>query len=49
MKDAGFDLLLASTGVDSDAQHFWRKMGYIDCGSLTVRDKAAEIFFQRPV
>ena len=45
MKDAGFDLVLALTGADTDAQHFWRKMGYIDFGSLTVRDKAAEIFF----
>ena len=49
MKDAGFDLFLASIGADSDAQHFWRKMGYIDCGSLNVRDKPTEIFLQRPV
>ncbi|NKB56749.1 MAG: GNAT family N-acetyltransferase [Alphaproteobacteria bacterium] len=47
MKSRGFDLVLTSTNADGDAQHFWRKMGYVDCGALTVRGKAAEIFFQR--
>jgi GNAT superfamily N-acetyltransferase len=47
MKDRGFDLVLTSTGADAGAQHFWRKMGYVDCGALTVRGKAAEVFFQR--
>ncbi|MCZ6616503.1 MAG: hypothetical protein O7E57_00105, partial [Gammaproteobacteria bacterium] len=45
----GFDLVLTSTGADSDAQHFWRNMGYVDCGALTVRNKAAEVFFQHKV
>ena len=47
MRSRGFDLVLTSTNADGDAQHFWRKMGYVDCGALTVRGKAAEIFFQR--
>lgn len=49
MADQGFDLVLISTGANADAQHFWRKMGYVDCGALTVRQKPAEVFFQRAV
>jgi ribosomal protein S18 acetylase RimI-like enzyme len=49
MADRGFDLVLTSTNADGDAQNFWRKIGYTDCGALTVRSKAAEVFFQRRV
>lgn len=49
MSERGFDLVLVSTGADGDSQHFWRKMGYVDCGALTVRQKPAEVFFQRAV
>lgn len=49
MGSRGFDLVLTSTQADGDAQHFWRRMGYVDCGALTVRSKAAEVFFQRPI
>ena len=49
MAGLGFDLVLTSTGADADAQHFWRNIGYVDCGALTVRNKAAEVFFQRKV
>ena len=47
MRRRGFDLVLVSTGADGAAQHFWRKMGYVDCGALTVRGKPAEVFLQR--
>jgi ribosomal protein S18 acetylase RimI-like enzyme len=43
----GFDLVLSSTGSDETAQHFWRKLGYVDCGSLSVRSKPAELFLQK--
>jgi len=49
MRSRGFDLVLVSTSADSNAQHFWRKMGYVDCGALTVRGKAAEVFLKRPI
>ncbi len=49
MSKRGFDLVLISTSADSDSQHFWRKLGYVDCGALTVRQKPAEVFFQRAV
>ena len=47
MQAKGFDLVLSSTAADEAAQHFWRKLGYTDCGSLTVRGKPAEIFLQK--
>ncbi len=36
MKTRGYQMLLTSTRVDETAQHFYRKMGYKDCGSLVI-------------
>ena len=36
MKSKGYEMVLTSTQVDEDAQHFYRKLGYKDCGGLTV-------------
>ena len=36
MKSQGYDMLLTSTQVDEEAQHFYRKLGYKDCGSLII-------------
>ena len=36
MKKQGYGLLLISTQVDEQAQHFYRKIGYQDCGSLIL-------------
>ncbi len=36
MKRQGYDLLLTSTQVDEAAQHFYRKLGYKDCGGLIM-------------
>ena len=36
MKAKGYGILLTSTQVDEDAQHFYRKLGYKDCGGFTV-------------
>lgn len=36
MKSRGFGMLLLSTQVDEDAQHFYRKIGYKDCGGFVV-------------
>ncbi len=36
MKAQGFGMLLTSTRVDETAQHFYRKLGYQDCGGLTI-------------
>ena len=47
MKARGFDVVLTSTRVDETAQHFWRKLGYLDCGMLILPEKPAELFLQR--
>ena len=36
MKRQGYSMLLTSTQVDETAQHFYRKLGYKDCGGLTI-------------
>ena len=36
MKARGYGLLLTSTQVDEEAQHFYRKLGYKDCGGFVV-------------
>ena len=32
----GYGMVLTSTQVDETAQHFYRKNGYTDCGSLVM-------------
>ena len=36
MRTRGYGMVLTSTQVDENAQHFYRKVGYKDCGGLTV-------------
>ncbi len=36
MKALGYGMLLTSTQVDEDAQHFYRKLGYRDCGGFII-------------
>ncbi len=36
MKRAGYGMVMTSTQVDEDAQHFYRKLGYIDAGGFVV-------------
>lgn len=36
MGSNGFDMLMISTQVDEQAQHFYRKLGYKDCGGFVV-------------
>ena len=36
MKEPGHGMLLTSTQVDEDAQHFYRRLGYRDCGGLVM-------------
>ena len=36
MRDRGYDLVLTSTQSDEAAQHVYRKLGYTDCGGLTL-------------
>lgn len=36
MKSKGYGLLMTSTQVDENAQHFYRKLGYRDAGGLLL-------------
>lgn len=36
MKSLGHGMLLTSTQVDESAQHFYRKLGYRDCGGFII-------------
>ena len=36
MKKQGYKMVLISTQVDEEAQHLYRKLGYIDCGGLLM-------------
>ena len=36
MKSQGYGMLMTSTQVDEDAQHFYRKLGYKDCGGFVI-------------
>ena len=36
MKAQGYGMLMTSTQVDEPAQHFYRKLGYQDCGGFVV-------------
>lgn len=53
MKSQGYDMLLTSTQVDEEAQHFYRKLGYKDCGSLIINipkhEQSMEMFFVKAI
>ena len=36
MKEQGYGMVLISTQVDEGAQHFYRKLGYKDCGGFII-------------
>ena len=36
MKSQGYGMLMTSIQVDEEAQHFYRKLGYKDCGGFVV-------------
>ncbi len=42
MKEKGHGMVLTSTQVDEDAQHFYRRLGYQDCGGLILNIKGYE-------
>ncbi len=44
MKLSGYNILLVSTQADESAQHFYRALGYKDCGSLILPNENSELF-----
>ena len=49
MKSQGYDVLLVSTQVDEEAQCFYRKMGYRDCGCIILDQQPMEMFLMKKV
>jgi|GEM_PF-3058808 len=45
MRDWGADSVMTSSLSDEFAQHFYRKLGYCDTGSLLLPGEALEILF----
>lgn len=44
MKSSGYKYLSVSTQANEKSQYFYRKIGYRDCGELTVPDWQKELF-----
>ena len=53
MKAQGYGMVLTSTQVDETAQHFYRKNGYKDCGSLIMNipgyEQPLEMFLSKGI
>lgn len=47
MKERGYKWLLVSTLEVEEAQHFYRLIGYIDCGHLLVLNQEKELFLMK--
>jgi ribosomal protein S18 acetylase RimI-like enzyme len=47
MKENNYKLVMTSTLSNENAQHFYRKMNYIDSGSLSLKGEALEIIFTK--
>ena len=47
MKKIGYSQLLLSTRADETSQHFYRKLNYVDCGSMILPDQPTELFFRK--
>ena len=49
MRRLGYTWVLVSTQSDEAAQHFYRKLNYIDCGRLDAPAQAPELFLRKDV
>lgn len=49
MKKKGYDLVMTSTLSNEEAQHFYRKLGYKDSGSLILDNEPLEIIFTKRI
>ncbi|GAB3817362.1 GNAT family N-acetyltransferase [Tessaracoccus terricola] len=47
MRAGGHTFVLTSTQSDEEAQHFYRRRGYKDCGALFLPDQACELFLRK--
>ncbi|MCH5315262.1 MAG: GNAT family N-acetyltransferase [Eubacterium sp.] len=47
IKQDGYNMVMTSSLSDEQAQHFYRKLGYVDSGSLLLPGEALEIIFTK--
>ncbi len=47
MKQSGYAFVLTSTQADEQAQHFYRRLGYRDCGGLMIGKEPTELFLMK--
>ena len=51
MGNRGYKMVLISTQVDEDAQHWYRKLGYVECGGLLMNgtpfEQPMEMFMRK--
>lgn len=47
MKFKGYKLLMTSSLGNEEAQHFYRKLNYVDSGCLLLKDEPLEIIFTK--
>lgn len=46
---AGHRMVLTSTVSAESAQHFYRRLGYVDSGALFLPDEPAELILRKPI
>lgn len=46
-QSAGHKMVMTSTLADEDAQHFYRRLGYVDTGCLLLPGESTEIIFRK--
>lgn len=49
MKESGYGLVMTSTLSNEQAQHFYRKLNYLDSGSLLLKGEPMEIIFTKEI
>lgn len=49
MKAKGYDLVMTSSLSNETAQHFYRKLNYVDSGALLLPEEPLEIIFTKKI
>ena len=49
MKAKGYDLVMTSSLSNETAQHFYRKLNYVDSGALLLPEEPLEIIFVKKI
>lgn len=49
MKAKGYDLVMTSSLSNEAAQHFYRKLNYVDSGALLLPEEPLEIIFTKKI